>query len=151
MKKLAIVYHSQSGYTERLAQAVFNGANSDGEVAVNCFRAQEANCDIFLDYDAVIFGSAENFGYLSGGMKDFFDRTFYPVEPKQVNLPYAVFISAGNDGSGAVRQLERIVTAYPLKKVAEPVIVKGEISAQAIQQCEELGATIAAGLSIGMF
>jgi multimeric flavodoxin WrbA len=101
--------------------------------------------------DAVIFGSPENFGYLSGGLKDFFDRTYYPLLPLQLGTPYAVFISAGNDGSGALRQLERIVKGYPLKPVAEPVIVKGVPDEQALAKAQELGAAIAAGTAMGIF
>ena len=88
---------------------------------------------------------------MSGALKDFFDRTYYPAEPHQINLPYGVFISAGNDGSGAVREIERIVKGYPLRRVAEPLIAKSEVSEQHLQRCRELGLSMAAGLVMGIF
>ena len=97
------------------------------------------------------FGTPENFGYMSGALKDFFDRTFYPAEPYQLNLPYALFVGAGNDGSGAIREVERIALGYPLRKVAEPVVAVGALGEQQLQACEELGAAMAAGLALGIF
>ncbi|WP_339670413.1 flavodoxin family protein [Dasania marina] len=149
MKKILIVYHSQSGNTAQLARAVLKGASADAEVSL--LPAMEAGVADLQACDAVIFGSPENFGYLSGGLKDFLDRTFYPLEPYQLNIPYGCFISAGNDGSGAVRQLERIAKGYPLRKVADPVIVKGQVSEGGLNLCEELGATFAAALAMGIF
>ena len=89
--------------------------------------------------------------YFIFGLKDFLDRTFYPAEPHQLNIPYGFFVSAGNDGTGAVRQLERIVKAYPMKKVTEAVIVKGLPDKAGLLRCEELGATFAAALSMGIY
>lgn len=150
-KHLLIIYHTQSGATRRLARAVLEGAGTEPAVQSRLLLAMEASLEDLLWCDAVIFGSPENLGYLSGGIKDFFDRTFYPAQPYQLNLPYGVFISAGNDGSGAVRQLQRIVKGYPLKAVADPVIVKGVPDEVGVERCEELGATFAAALDLGIF
>lgn len=150
-KHLLIVYHSQSGTTEQLAQAVYRGASSEADLDLRILAAMEATATDLLWSDGVIFGAAENLGYLSGGIKDFFDRTFYPAEPHQVNIPYAVVISAGNDGTGAVRQLQRIVKGYPMRSIAEPIIERGELTAEGIQRCEDLGAAMAAGLVMGIF
>lgn len=151
MKNLLVVYHSQSGATAQLARAVLHGATQEKTVDVRLLRALEAGTRDLLWADAVLFGSPENFGYLSGGLTDFLARTFYPAQPHQLSLPYAAFISAGNDGSGAVRMLERIVGGYPLKKIAEPVIVKGLPTEADLQRCEELGLTMAAGIALGLF
>ena len=151
IKHLLIVYHSQSGNTERLADAVYKGASTEQSVKVVIKQAMSAGVTDFMVADAIIFGSPENFGSLSGGLKDFLDRTFYPLESKQLNIPYGCFISAGNDGSGAVMQLERIARGYPLRKVAEHVIVKGVPTASGLDACEELGATFAAALAMGIF
>jgi multimeric flavodoxin WrbA len=151
MKRLLIVYHSQSGSTRRLAEAVYQGAGKEPEVQRRLLRAMEAGVDDLLWCDAVIFGTPENLGYMSGGLKDFFDRTFYPAEPHKLNRAYAVFVSAGNDGTGAVRQLERIAKGYPLRCVAEPVIIRGEPGKQGLADCEVLGEAVAAGLIMGIF
>lgn len=150
-KHLLIVYHSQSGTTEQLAQAVYRGARNEATVELRILPAMEATSADLLWCDGVIFGAAENLGYLSGGIKDFFDRTFYPAEPHQINIPYAVVISAGNDGTGAVRQLQRIVKGYPMRSIAEPIIERGEPTSEGIQRCEELGVAMAAGLAMGIF
>jgi len=109
MKHLLIVYHSQSGATERLAQAAAKGVRQESDVELRLLRAAEADTRDLLWADAVLFGSPENFGYLSGGLSDFLARTFYPLQGRQRSWPYGVFISAGNDGRGALRHLERIV------------------------------------------
>lgn len=151
MKTLLIVYHSQSGSTRRLARAAAEGAALEDGVAVRLLEAWEAGSRDLLAADGVLFGTPENLGYISGGMKDFFDRTYYPVQPRQLNLPYALMVSAGNDGRNAVRQVERIATGYPLRKVAEPVIVRGEVDQAGCERCHELGQTLAAGLALGIF
>lgn len=151
MKRLLIVWHSQSGATAQLAEAVARGVAQEPDVECRMRRAMEADTRDLLWAQAVIFGSPENFGYLSGGLTDFLARTFYPVQPHQLNLPYTAFISAGNDGTGAVRMLDRIASGYPLKSVLPAVIVRGVPDAESLQRCEELGLTLAAGLAMGIF
>lgn len=150
-RRLLIVFHSQSGSAERLAEAVIRGARRGDGVAVRDVRALDATLDDLLWAEAVIFGTPENFGYMSGALKDFFDRTFYPAEGKVDALPFAVLVSAGNDGTGAIASIERIANGYRWARVTEPVIVKGEPDEVALARCRELGQTLAAGLSVGVF
>jgi multimeric flavodoxin WrbA len=114
-------------------------------------KAFDASLADLLDCHGVLFGTPENFGYMSGAIKDFFDRTFYPAQEHALNLPYALFISAGNDGSGAVRQIDRILIGYPMRKIADPIICRGTVTPEHLEQCEELGLTCAAGLALGIF
>ena len=151
MKQLLIIYHTQSGTTRQMASAAYEGAKSVDGVEVILRRAMDASAEDLLAADGVLFGSPENLGYLSGGLKDFFDRTFYAMPEEGIHLPYAVFISAGNDGFGAERQLQRIVQGYRLKAVADSVIERGEITEQGLQRCHELGAAMATGLEMGIF
>lgn len=151
MKHLLIVYHSAGGKTEAMAQAVRAGAQRETDVETRLQRAFASGLDDLLWADGLIFGTPENFGYMSGALKDFFDRTFYPAEPHRLNLPYALFVGAGNDGSGAVREVERIALGYPLRKVAEPVVAVGTLDARHREACAELGQALAAGLSLGVF
>jgi multimeric flavodoxin WrbA len=151
MKNLLVVYHSQSGNTEKLAQAVYRGACQASETHTTLIKAFDATLQNLLDCQGVLFGTPENLGYMSGAIKDFFDRTFYPAQDYALNLPYALFISAGNDGTGAVRQIDRILTGYPMRKIAEPVICRGEVTQEHLEQCEELGFTLAAGLALGIY
>ncbi|MEJ2089071.1 MAG: NAD(P)H-dependent oxidoreductase [Gammaproteobacteria bacterium] len=152
-KHLLIVYHTQTGNTLRLAEAVVKGATNEliEGVEVRFLLAAEAGPEDLLWADGLLLGTPENFGYMSGGMKDFLDRTFYPVEGKILSLPYAIFISAGNDGSGALRAIRRIANGYPFKEVAEPLLVKGQILEEHLVRAEELGMTLAAGIDAGIF
>lgn len=153
MKHLLIVYHTQTGNTRRLAEAILEGASDDllTEVEVRFLLAREAGPEDLLWAHGLLLGTPENFGYMSGGMKDFLDRTFYAVEGKILSLPYAIFISAGNDGSGALRAIRRIGNGYPFKEVQDPIIIQGEINTEHLERCKELGMTLAAGLEAGIF
>lgn len=152
MNRLLIVYHTKNGSTAEMAQAVYRGArHPDIAAEVKLVLAREAGADDLLWCDAAVFGTPENFGYMSGAMKDFFDRTYYPLEGKIEGLPYAVFISAGNDGRGALSSLQRIVRGFPMKQVHEPVICRGALTGAALRQCEELGMYMAAGVEAGVF
>ena len=88
---------------------------------------------------------------MSGALKDFFDRTFYPAQSYSLNLPYAVFISAENDGTGAIRDIERIARGYPLRQVAEPLIIKGSLTVKQIDVAQDYGQAMAAGLCLGIY
>ncbi len=151
MKKLSIIYHSQGVHVEAMAAAVLRGAKQEASVQSTLKFAKDAALEDLLESDGLIFGTPENFGYMSGALKDFFDRTFYPAEPHKINLPYALFVGAGNDGSGAINAVERIVKGYPLRKVTEPVLSVGKVNEQSLLACEELGLSMATGLSMGIF
>jgi len=151
MPRLLIVYHSQGGRTAQMAAAVLRGARSETAVDTVCKRAFDTTIDDLLACQGLIIGTPENFGYMSGAIKDFFDRTYYPAEGKTVGLPFAIFVAAGNDGSGAVREIDRIAKGYGWNKVAEPVIARKETSEEVLQSCTGLGAAMAAGLALGIF
>ena len=153
MKNLLIVYHSLTGNTQRMADAVLSGANDKDIEGVNVrmLRAADAGPSDLIWANAVILGTPENFGYMSGALKDFFDRTFYAVEGKIAPLPYSVFISAGNDGSGALRSIERIANGYPFISVQPAFICKGAPSSVDLKHCSEMGQALAAGLELAIF
>jgi multimeric flavodoxin WrbA len=149
-KRLLIVYHSQSGNTERLAQAVLQGARKVPETDTLMKRAFDATEADLMACQGLLLGTPENFGYMSGALKDFFDRTYYPCEEKLTGLPYAVFISAGNDGTGAVREIARIATGYGWRATAEPVIVRKSITPEGLSACRDLGEAMATAIALGI-
>ena len=151
MAKILIVYHSQTGNTEKMAHAVAEGARGIEGVDVILKKAADATLDDLLTADGFALGTPENFGYMSGMVKDFFDRTYYDAQEKAFRKPFVVFISAGNDGTGALRAIERIALGYKFKTVFQPVIAKGAITEEIINQCIELGATIAGGCQMGIY
>ena len=120
-------------------------------VEVRFVTAQEADAKDLIWADGLILGTPENFGYMSGMMKDFFERTFYEVEGKISPLPFAMFISAENDGTGAELSIERIAKGYPLIKVQPSIINTGELTSATVLKCEELGTSMAAGLEMSLF
>lgn len=152
-KHLLIVYHTQTGNTGRLADACLAGARDPliEDVEVRILRAADAGPNDLLWAHGLLLGTPENFGYMSGGLKDFLDRTFYPVEGRIQALPYSVFISAGNDGTGALRAIRRIANGYPFSEVVEPVIARGELTEDDLSRARELGMTLAAGLDAGIY
>jgi multimeric flavodoxin WrbA len=152
-KHLLIVYHTQSGTTSRMADAVVAGARSSevSGVEVRVKSALEADADDLLWSDAFILGTPENFGYMSGAMKYFLDRVFYPCEEKVNGKPYALFVRAGNDGSGAISSMQRILSGLAVREIQEPVLIAGEFDEARLVECEELGLTLAAGLEAGVF
>jgi len=151
MAKILIVYHSQTGKTQKMAEAVAEGAKSIEGVEVILKKAAEATVEDLLTADGLAVGTPENFGYMSGMVKDFFDRTYYSAHEKVFRKPFVIFISAGNDGTGALRAIERIALGYKFKTVFQPVIAKGEITKEILVQCVELGATIAGGCQMGIY
>ena len=150
-RRLLIVYHTQSGNTGRLADAAFAGAQRVQGVETVIKRAFDAGTDALLACNGLLLGTPENFGYMSGALKDFFDRTYYPCEGKLTGLPYAIFVSAGNDGSGAVREIGRIANGYGWKAVADALIVRKAITDAALADAAELGEAMAAGVEMGIF
>jgi multimeric flavodoxin WrbA len=153
MKHLLIVYHLPEGKMQAMAEAVTRGARHEGidGVEVRVGLALESGVEDLLWADALVLGTPENFGYMSGGMKDFLDRTFYPCEGKLEGMPYAMFVSAGNDGTGALTAIRRIANGFSFREVREPVLVVGPIDDAHVEACEELGMAMAAGLEMGMY
>jgi NAD(P)H-dependent FMN reductase len=163
MKNLLIVYHTLTGGTGQMARAAAAGGARQPEVALRLETAAAAGPAQLLDADGYLFACPENLAAMSGLMKDFFDRSYYPVLDRLQGRPYATLICAGSDGSNAARQIERIVTGWRLKAIAPPLIVcthaqtpeeilkPKQISAIDLARCEELGTTIAAGLALGIY
>lgn len=134
-----------------MVDAVKQGVAEAGEdVELRALPALEAGIEDLLWAHGLLIGTPEHFGYMAGAIKDFLDRTFYPAQSHVEGLPYAIFVSAGNDGTGAVNSIERIALGYRWKKCAEPLVIKGELHAEDLQRCAELGQTIAAGLALGI-
>lgn len=152
-KQLLIVAHVPSPNTRRLCDAVRRGASHpdiDG-VAVRVLTPFEAGPDDVKAADAIVLGTTENLGYMSGALKDFFDRSYYPCLEETQGRPYALYIRAGHDGTGTRRGVESIVTGLRWRAVQEPLIMRGDWQDGFEDQCEELGTLMAAGLEAGVF
>jgi hypothetical protein len=152
-KQLLIISHAPSANTERLRDAVIAGARSDDTptVEVVALRPFDAGPEHVLAADAIILGTTENLGYMSGALKDFFDRSYYPCLEKTQGLPYCLYVRAGHDGTGTRRGVESITTGLRWRAVQEPLICRGDWQEDFVGQCRELGAAMVAGLDAGIF
>lgn len=163
MKTLLIVVHSLTGGSQHMAQAAFAGARQEQGVTVLLKQASEVHTPDLLGAQACLFVGPETLGSITGMMKDLFDRCYYPALDHMAGKAYALMVCAGSDGHGAVRQLQRILTGWRMKEVAEPLIVCTQaqtpkaiaapkhISENDLAQCEQLGQAVAAGLAMGLY
>ncbi len=156
---LLIIWHSRTGASEAMARAAADGA-SGAALLVN---AADTVPEMLLAADGYIFCCPENLGNMSGLMKEMFDRAYYAALGQIEGRPYATLIAAGSDGEGAQRQIDRIVTGWRLRRVADPVIVNlaaqtpeaimapKQVPASSLERCREIGAAMAEGLRLGVF
>lgn len=164
-RQLLVVWHSFTGATRAMAQALVDAAAEAGgdDVRVSLLHAPDAGAEDVLRADAVVFATPETLASISGAMKDFFDRSYYPLLGHCDGKPYAVLVCAGSDGQPTIAQLRRIALGLRLREVAEPLLVcthaqaPGSITAaktlpeEQLARGHELGALLGAGLALGIF
>lgn len=152
MKRLLIVAHAPSPNTLRLQQAAERGAGHPDieSLEVIAKTPLEAGPEDVRACDAILLGTTENLGYMSGALKDFFDRSYYPVLEEKQGLPCALYIRAGHDGTGTRRAVESIVAGLRWRWIQEPLVLRGEWQDYFVDQVEELGLYLAAGLEAGV-
>lgn len=152
-RRLLIVAHAPSENTRRLLEAVVAGAR-DPDIAGVETRALspfDTTPDDVVAAHAIILGTTENLGYMSGALKDFFDRCYYPCLERTQGLPYALYVRAGHDGTGTRRAVESIAGGLRCRAVQEPLICRGAFEESFVEGCRELGTAMAAGLEAGIF
>ncbi len=159
MKTLLVVWHSRTTGAAQMARA----AAATTEAIVRLLPAEQAGPAAMLAADGYIFAAPENLAALSGPMKDFFDRCYYPALDLVAGRPYGLLVCAGSDGSNVVRQVARIAAGWRLRLIAAPIIVcthaqtpeaigaPKRIGAADLARCADLGAGLAAGLAAGIF
>lgn len=153
MKHLLVIAHVPSENTARLRDAVVEGARSpeiEG-VETRALTPFEAGPGDVLAADGLILGTTENLGYMSGALKDFFDRSYYGLIDRTEGLPYCLYIRAGHDGTGTRRGVETIVTGLRWRAVQEPLVCRGAWQEQFVDDCRAHGMAMAAGLEAGIF
>ncbi len=164
-RRLLVVWHSFTGATEAMVSALLQGAHAAAgdAVQVSAVRAADAVADDVLMADAVVFATPETLASMSGAMKDFFDRSYYPLLGRCEGKPYALLVCAGSDGHPTIAQLRRVALGLRLKEVAEPLLVctqaqtaEAILAAKTVPEAElargrELGALLAAGLELGVY
>jgi multimeric flavodoxin WrbA len=161
MPRLLIVYHSLTGGTRQMAEAAATAARDECDTTL--LTAPEAGPEDILSHDGYLFAAPENLAAIAGAMKDFYDRSYYPVLGRIEGRPYAQMVCAGSDGENAARQTARIATGWRLREVQPPLIVcthaqtpeailaPKTIADDDLTRCRDLGAALAAGLAMGVF
>lgn len=161
MLELLIVYHSRTGGSRQMAEAAAGAARAEAGCTLR--KAEDAGPDDLLRAQGYLFCGPENLAALSGAMKEFFDRCYYPLLGRIEGRPYALMICAGSDGEGAARQAARIATGWRLRAVQPPLIIcthaqspEAILAAKTIPEedlarCRDLGAALSAGLAMGAF
>jgi len=151
-KKLIFISHAPSENTQRMRDAVIKGANNPDieTVEVRPISPLDVSPADIKTAQAIIIGTIENLGYMSGLTKDVFDRCYYDCLDHTQGLPFTFYIRAGNDGTGTRRAIESITTGLRWRLVQQPLMCRGEFSEDFIDQCEDLGLTMAASLDAGI-
>jgi len=159
---LLVIWHSRTGASEALARAAADAA-AEASPATRLLRADAVSAADLLAAGGYLFVAPENLGSLSGLMKEMFDRTYYDVLGRIEGRPYATIIAAGSDGAGAERQLDRIVTGWRLRRMADGLIVNfaaqtpeaiaapKSLPDKALKKCREIGGALAEGQQLGIF
>lgn len=142
MATVLVVYHSQSGNTEEMAKAVARGAKAVVGTEVVLKKAKDAFLEDLVSCEGIAIGSPDYFSYMTGAVKDFFDRTFYPSQGKVTGKPCVLFVTGGGGGGPALESLERICRSFKFKKVGK-VTTAGKPSSGVIVECEKLGNQLA--------
>jgi hypothetical protein len=153
MAKLLFICHAPSPNTERLRDAAIGAIDELGlaDLEARVRAPLEAGAADIDWCDGVLLGTTENFGYMAGLTKDFFERIYYPCLESSQGLPFALYIRAGEDGRGTRDGIGRIVTGLRWKQVAEPLILRGDYNPAFEFRVAELAQTIAAGLDAGIY
>jgi len=151
-RPLLIVAHTPSANTRTLCRAALRGAEAGGDddIEVRALRPFDAGPEDVLACQGILLGTTENLGYMSGALKDFFDRIYYPCLERTEALPYAVYIRAGHDGTGTRRAIESIAAGLRWRAMQPPLLLRGAWEPTFERRCEEYGMLIAAGLALGM-
>lgn len=148
-KQLLVIAHAPSKNTQALLQEIKAGTRASSIEAI-IKSPFESNAQDALNADAILLFTPENLGYMSGAMKDFFDRTYYDVLEEKQGMPVAAIIRAGNDGTGTVRAIQTITTGLRWRWVQEPLVLKGEFDHRFLTEAKELTEAIAVALEEGM-
>lgn len=158
MKRLLIVYHTQFGNTAQLAEAALAGARSVPQVDAILLRAADAGTADLVAADALVVATSENFGGMAGMTKDFLERVYYPCGDRLAGRAYAALVCAGNDGTGAMRDIDRVARGLALRKVHPGLIHRTgtvaapvRVPADVLDEAAAIAATIAEGLVAGIY
>ncbi|MDV7197876.1 NAD(P)H-dependent oxidoreductase [Rhodococcus kroppenstedtii] len=148
MSTLLVVHHTPSPHCQAMFEAVLRGATDPEIEGVDVVRraALSVSASDFLAADGYVLGSPANLGSISGALKHAFDGSYYQILDSTRGRPFGLYLH-GNEGvEGAERAIDSITTGLGWTKAAEYVAISNKPTAQDLEACWELGATVAASL-----
>jgi NAD(P)H-dependent FMN reductase len=150
MATLLVVHHTTSPHLQAMFEAVMSGATDEAieGISVLARPALAAAAVDVLEADGYLLGTPANIGYMSGALKHFFDQVYYPCLDATVRRPYGLYVHGNSDTTGAVRAVEGIAQGLQWRRAQPPVTVLGSPSGEDLRACWELGAALAAGLTL---
>ena len=151
-KNILFIHHSPSENTKKLSRLVENKiTNVTPNVNLTILNLIQANTFYFREIDGLIIGTTENFGYMSGLTKDFFDRCYDELKDKTEGLPIIYYVRAGLDGEGCKVGLNKILIGLRWKQVLPPLVLKGSWQKDYLKQLEKFVLTFASGIELGIY
>ncbi|MGI9203142.1 MAG: flavodoxin family protein [Woeseiaceae bacterium] len=153
MSRLLAVCHCPSTNTSKLRDAALSAMDGLGcdNLELRSMSPLDADAGDVEWCDGILLGTTENFAYMAGLTKDFFERIYYPCLEVSQGLPIAVYIRAGEDGRGTKTAIDKITTGLRWKYISEPLILRGKYCPTFTEQVAELAMTLAAGLDAEIF
>jgi len=153
MKKILIVAHAPSNNTQLMLNSLLAGIerNDLPNITYKYLNPLQAQPSDVLTCDAIILGTTENLGYMSGALKDFFDRIYYPCLDAKQGLPFCYYIRAGHDGTGTKIAIDNICNGLKWKKIQAEIICRGQWRDDFLDECRNIGENIACGLDFGIY
>lgn len=143
--KILVAYHSIGGNTEKVAQAVAEGAGGVEGAQVSLKKAADVTVEDFKTADAFALGTPDYFSYMAGMLKDMFDRVFYEVKADTEGRPCVCFVTHGGGGKAA-ESMERICNSFKLDRIADILSIQAPVNDEHLTAARELGKTLAAKL-----
>jgi len=145
-QKILVLYDSFTGNVKEMAEEIKRGVEGVKDVEVILKKANKADVEDLKEYAGFAFGSPEHFKYMSGELKAFFDRTFFPSKKITNSIkgkPFFVFTSTAHSGKFALQSIEEIGEMFGFEKIAEGVVATQKPTAEVKIRLRELGEKLA--------
>ncbi len=129
-------------------------ADAGTDLAVRSLVAPDTDVDDVEGAAGLVLVTTEHFGAVAGLVKDLLERIypwFEEVPERNPGLPYLLVSKGGSDGTGAVRDVTRILTGLRWKPVLPPIVIAGSLTDAQCATVREQAATLAIGIDTGVF
>ena len=91
--------------------------------------------------NAIVLGTPENFGYMSGALKDFLERIYYVVLDETPGHPYALYVKARPTVRARCAASNASSPGSSGGRCFPPLVVTGELHDEHVEAAHELGLT----------